>query len=80
MANGQIDEDEQRQINKVMSKVESLRAILKPKNQRKKTDSSFLSVSVCCHPVFHLRQSLKNSLAVPALLSTCPHDYLCQPT
>ena len=68
MADGHIDEDEQRQIDEAMRKVESLRSILKPKNQREKKTvdpegkndwevitaacvfSSFLSVSVCCHP------------------------------
>ena len=38
MTDGHIDEDEQRQINEAMSKVESLRAILKPKHQREKTE------------------------------------------
>jgi hypothetical protein len=40
MADGHIDEDEQRQINEAMRKVESLRAILKPKNQRGKTEKN----------------------------------------
>ena len=38
MADGHIDEDEQRQIDEAMREVESLRAILKPKNQRGKPE------------------------------------------
>ena len=39
MEDGHIDEDEQRQIDEAMRKVESLRSILKPKNQRGKTET-----------------------------------------
>ncbi len=38
MADGHIDEDEQRQIDEAMSEVESLRAILKPQKQRAKPE------------------------------------------
>jgi Mg2+ and Co2+ transporter CorA len=38
MTDGHIDEDEQKQIDEAMRRVESLRAMLKPKNQRGKTE------------------------------------------